>query len=85
MPVDAILIDAGWRTPAVYAACMECGLGVRPVMGFGKSSGCAQANFYDAQRSTQDKKPGDGFFTPRRCDCESRPFFDEPRPFLCAI
>src|SRR6476619_1501552 len=24
-------------------------------------------------------------FTPSRCACESRPFFDEPRPFLCAI
>src|SRR5438552_10913609 len=24
-------------------------------------------------------------FTPSRCAAESRPFFDEPRPFLCAI
>src|SRR5579871_6074243 len=24
-------------------------------------------------------------FTPRYCGFESRPFFDEPRPFLCAI
>src|SRR6185437_10517369 len=24
-------------------------------------------------------------FTPSRCAWESRPFFDEPRPFLCAI
>src|SRR6185369_11445975 len=25
------------------------------------------------------------FFSPNRCDCESRPFLDEPTPFLCAI
>src|SRR6478672_7240330 len=24
-------------------------------------------------------------FTPSRWACESRPFFEEPRPFLCAI
>src|SRR5277367_2515818 len=24
-------------------------------------------------------------FTPRRCELESRPFFELPRPFLCAI
>src|SRR5690242_12435848 len=24
-------------------------------------------------------------FTPSRCACESRPFFDDPSPFLCAI
>src|SRR5712692_4289722 len=24
-------------------------------------------------------------FTPRRCPCESRPFVEEPPPFLCAI
>src|SRR5205085_5878198 len=25
------------------------------------------------------------FFKPKRCECESRPFRDEPTPFLCAI
>src|SRR5215510_10704456 len=25
------------------------------------------------------------FFNPNRCACESRPFRDEPTPFLCAI
>lgn len=60
------LVDAGWRTDAVYAACREIGLGIYPVMGFGRSSGCAKANFSDVQRRTTDKKPGDGWFLSRR-------------------
>lgn len=60
------LVDAGWRTDAVYAACAEAGVGVMPVMGFGRSSGCTQANFSDVQRRSQDKRPGDGWFLSRR-------------------
>ena len=56
----------GWRTDAVYAACIEAGLGVQPVMGFGKSGGCAQANFSEVQLKTKDRKPGDGWFLSRR-------------------
>lgn len=63
---DLTLIDAGWRTDAVYAACAEAGLGVLPVKGFGKSSGCTAANFYDIQRRSQDKRPGDGWFLSRQ-------------------
>jgi hypothetical protein len=37
-----------------------------PIMGFGKSSGCIQANFHDVQRKTADKKPGDGWFLSRK-------------------
>ncbi len=40
--IDRTLIDAGWRTDAVYAACLEAGLGVQPVKGFGKSQGCVR-------------------------------------------
>ncbi len=58
---DLTLIDAGWRTTAVYAACAEAGLGVMPLMGFGKSAGCCQANFSPAQKVTHDRKPGDGW------------------------
>lgn len=65
-PIDLILVDAGWRTDAVYAACAEVGLGIMPVMGFGKSSGCTQANFSLAQRSSMDKRIGDGWFLSRR-------------------
>jgi hypothetical protein len=66
MPVELTLVDAGFRTQAVYGACAEVGLGVKPIMGFGKSSGCTQANFSDVQRRSQDRKPGDGWFLSRR-------------------
>lgn len=65
-PVDMTLVDAGWRTTAVYSAVSEAGLGVAPVMGFGKSGGCIQANFHDQQKATRDKKPGDGWFLSKR-------------------
>jgi hypothetical protein len=65
-PIDLTLVDAGWRTTAVYSAVSEVGLGIMPVMGFGKSGGCTQANFYDVQHSTKDKKPGDGWFLSRK-------------------
>lgn len=61
-----ILIDAGYRTDAVYGACHQAGAGVMPIMGFGKSSGCTQANFAEAQRATIDKRPGDGWFLSRK-------------------
>lgn len=66
--IDAslVLIDAGYRTDAVYGACHQAGAGVMPVMGFGKSSGCTQANFAEAQRATIDKRPGDGWFLSRK-------------------
>jgi hypothetical protein len=60
------LVDAGWRTDAVYAACGEIGVGIAPVMGFGRSSGCIQPNFSQVQRRTRDKKPGDGWFMSRQ-------------------
>jgi len=65
-PLDLILVDAGWQTDAIYAACAEIGLGIMPVMGFGRSSGCTSANFSEQQRRTMDKKPGDGWFLSRR-------------------
>lgn len=64
--VDLTLVDAGWRTDAIYAACHEIGLGIMPVMGFGKSSGCTQANFTEYQRRTADKKPGDHWFLSKK-------------------
>jgi hypothetical protein len=66
LPVDLTLIDAGWQTDAVYGACAEAGLGVMPVMGFGRSSGCTEANFSEVQRRSRDRKPGDGWFLSRR-------------------
>lgn len=64
-PIDLILVDAGWKTDAVYSACHEVGLGILPVKGFGKSSGCVPGVFRDVQRRTADKKPGDGWFLSR--------------------
>ncbi|HZZ28479.1 MAG TPA: terminase gpA endonuclease subunit [Pirellulales bacterium] len=64
--IDRTLIDAGWRTDAVYSACETAGLGVWPVMGFGKSAGCTQANFSEVQKKTVDRQPGDGWFLSRR-------------------
>lgn len=66
IPVDLTLVDAGWRTDAVYAACLKIGTGIMPIMGFGKSSGCTQANFHDHFKRTADKKPGDGWFMSRK-------------------
>jgi hypothetical protein len=66
LPVNLTLVDAGWRTTAVYSACAEIGLGIMPIMGFGKSAGCSQASFRDVQHSTPDRKPGDGWFLSRK-------------------
>lgn len=67
MDIQLTLIDAGWRTDAVYQFCHEWGsLSVRPAMGFGKSAGCVQANFSPPVRTTTDRKTGDGWFLSRR-------------------
>lgn len=66
LPVTLTLIDAGWRTDAIYSACAEAGLGVLPIKGFGKSGGCTAANFYDIQHRSPDKRPGDGWFLSRQ-------------------
>lgn len=65
MGVDLTLVDAGWKTDAVYAACIKAGPGLMSVKGFGKSSGCVSANFSDAIKATPDRKPGDGWFLSR--------------------
>lgn len=66
LQVDLTLVDAGWQTEAVYGAIYEAGAGVMPIMGFGKSAGCSQANFHDVSKSTVDKQPGDGWFLSRK-------------------
>ena len=64
--VSLSLVDAGYRTDAIYAACYRHGAGTMPVMGFGKSLGCTQADFSAQYRATQDKRPGDGWFQSRK-------------------
>jgi len=66
MPIEMTLVDAGWRTDAVYHATKEAGVGVMPSMGFGKSSGCVQTRFSVPVRSNRDKRPGDGWFLSKR-------------------
>lgn len=57
------LVDSGYRTDAVYAACLEAGPGVMPIKGFGQSAGCIRAVFNDIARRTKDKTPiCDGVF-----------------------
>ena len=52
------LVDSGYRTPAVYAACEEAGLGVMPIKGIGLSvQGENHGRFNDVMRRTKDKKP----------------------------
>lgn len=52
------LIDSGYRTEAVYAACAEAGLGVMPIKGIGLSAGVAErGRFTDAMKRTRDKQP----------------------------
>ncbi|MGB7734809.1 MAG: terminase gpA endonuclease subunit, partial [Thermoguttaceae bacterium] len=64
--VDLTLVDAGWRTEAIYEACREIGLDWKPAMGFGKSNGCAKTSFTGAVHNTADKKKGDRWFLSRR-------------------
>lgn len=56
--IDRTLIDAGWRTDAVYAACAEAGLGVQPIMG--------HPNFKGLPRNTLDRRTGDGWEMTRK-------------------
>lgn len=68
VPVNFTLVDAGWRTDAVYQACRELGVGIMPAMGFGKSAGCAKVSFSPVQQRTDTRIPGDGWFMSRQND-----------------
>lgn len=66
LPISRMLVDAGWRTKAVYSTCAQVGSLLWPVMGFGHSAGCVSANFSEVQRNTLDRRPGDGYFLSRK-------------------
>lgn len=68
LPVHFTLVDAGWRTDAIYAVCKELGVGIMPAMGHGKSAGCARANFSPVQQRTDTRIPGDGWFMSAQSD-----------------
>jgi hypothetical protein len=63
-PVALTLVDAGYRTQAIYAFCREVGIAFRPAMGFGQSSGAVKTNF-NMPMPTKDKRPGDQWFLSR--------------------
>lgn len=65
VPLRLSLIDSRYRMQAVKRACKEIGLGIRPALGHGKSSGCTTANFRDVFTRTPNRKPGDGWFETR--------------------
>lgn len=65
VPIDLTLVDSGWRTDAVYSACLESRRSVMPCKGFGPNEGATQANFRETSRHTADKVPGDNWFRSR--------------------
>lgn len=56
--IGMTLVDARYRTEAIYKACLEMGLGIHPVMGYGKSHGCVKLTFSEVKARTKDKRPG---------------------------
>ena len=66
LEIKKTLVDAGYRTQAVYFFCHEAGIVFQPAMGFGKSAGCVQPRFYAPVRASIDKKPGNGWFLSRK-------------------
>lgn len=64
--ISKTLIDARYRTQAVYAACHQAAYDIQPVMGYGKSHGCVRISWSDVSKRTQDRRPGgDGWFEAR--------------------
>jgi hypothetical protein len=60
------LVDAGWRTEAIYDATRQLGRDWRPAMGFGKSNGCVKVSFTSTTKNTPGKKIGDRWFLSRQ-------------------
>lgn len=59
--IKLTLIDSRYRMNAVFSSCLEAGLGVYPVLGFGKSAGCWRPTFTAYNRHTAAEKPGDNW------------------------
>lgn len=66
MPIDLTLIDARYRTDAIYSVCKSVGLGVKPAMGQPTKAGPIQAKFYAPVRNTMDQRTGDGWYERRQ-------------------
>lgn len=54
------LIDASYQTSAVYSACLAAGAGVYPLMGFGRSHGCAGGAMFRPLQNSQLVRSFDG-------------------------
>lgn len=65
VPVSLTLIDAGYKSEAVYAFCREAGLACMPAMGIGKSAGCVKVRFTGVQKISDTRRPGDHWFMSR--------------------
>lgn len=64
--IDRTLVDARYRPKAVIAACLDYGLGVMPIEGYGKTRGCLGAHLSIPSHKTADVTPGDNWVIKRR-------------------
>ena len=62
VPVVSTLVDAGWKTPAIYHFCKLAGKGWWPAMGFGKSNGCVKAAFNMPSKDSATRRSGQDWF-----------------------
>jgi len=60
--VKTSLVDAGWKTPAIYHFCKAAGKRFRPAMGFGRSNGCVQASFNMPAKDNERRRSGHNWF-----------------------
>ncbi len=64
---EVTLVDAGWRTEAIYAWCLDNGQQhFKPAMGFGRSAGCTSASFREPTKTQTDKRMGQRWFLSKR-------------------
>lgn len=68
MPIDLTLIDSHYRTDAIYSACRQLGLGVKPAMGIGAQTGPIRPNFHGPAFNSPTRHRGDGWFESRQPD-----------------
>lgn len=61
VPVTLTMVDSGWRTNAVYAACETIGMGIMPAKGCGLSFGCSMRSYHEQRQSTVTYIRGDGW------------------------
>lgn len=60
--IGLTLVDSRYRKEAVFRACRDVGLSIKPAAGHGRCEGCVSYSFRDVLHRTADKIPGDGWF-----------------------